>query len=158
MFRGHQNVLNWPQFNTQQIGQRGMTVHTITVVRPMLWRTTQFTYKYELKRMHSSRMRTVRCSGRVGGGCLPRGVSTQGELSGYGGICLGVSAWGCLPRGCLPKGGCLRRGGISLGGVCLEGFAWGVCQGGGCPARHPLWTESQTGVKTLPLRNYCCGR
>ena len=45
--------------------------------------------------MHSSRMRTVRCSGRrrMGGACL-------------GGVCLGVSAWGCLLRGCLP-GGCL---------------------------------------------------
>ena len=33
-------------------------------------------------RMHSSRMRTVRYSGRVG--CLPKGE--------------------CLPKGCLPKG------------------------------------------------------
>ena len=42
-------------------------------------------------RMHSSRMRTVRCSYRLGG-CLPGGVSSQwGE--------------GCLPVGvCLPKG------------------------------------------------------
>ena len=44
--------------------------------------------------MHSSRMRTVRCSGRLGGGgclpggCLPRGLSAQ----------LG----GCLPGGCRP--------------------------------------------------------
>ena len=52
--------------------------------------------------MHSSRMRTVRCSDRLGGlpgggvclGCvclggfLPSGVSSQG----------GVSTWGCLPR------------------------------------------------------------
>ena len=43
--------------------------------------------------MHSSRMRTVRCSGCLGGrvclgGCLP------------GGVYLG----GCLPRGCLPRG------------------------------------------------------
>ena len=42
--------------------------------------------------MHSSRMRTVHCSGRLGGGG-----------SAQGGICLqGVSAWGCLPRGCTP--------------------------------------------------------
>ena len=55
-----------------------------------------------LARMHSSRMRTIRCSSRLlggmstrGGGCLPRG-----------GLCLpGVCV--CLPRGaCLP-GGCL---------------------------------------------------
>ena len=32
------------------------------------------------------------------GGCLPRrGVSTQG------GVYLGVSAWGCLPRGCVSQ-------------------------------------------------------
>ena len=45
--------------------------------------------KLNLTRMHSSRMCTVRCSGRLIGGCLclPRG-------------------WGCLPggRGCLPGG------------------------------------------------------
>ena len=61
-------------------------------------------------RMHSSRMRTVLCSGRRGGGVCP----------GAGGIC------------------------VCPGGVCL-----------GVSGRHPLpWTESQTGVKTLPSRNY----
>ena len=42
--------------------------------------------------MHSSRMRTIRCSGRLRGVCLGR--------------CLprGVSAWGCLPRGVCPGG------------------------------------------------------
>ena len=40
-------------------------------------------------RMHSSRMRTVRCSGRRGDVCLGAGV------------CLGG---GCLPWGCLPRG------------------------------------------------------
>ena len=43
---------------------------------------------YFKTRMHSSRMRTVRCSDRLGGGqpggCLPRGVSAQE------GVCLGV--------------------------------------------------------------------
>ena len=32
----------------------------------------------------------------------------------------------------------------------------GVCPGGVCPVHagiHPLWTERQTGVKTLPCRN-----
>ena len=38
--------------------------------------------------MHSSRMRTVRCSSRLPGGCLPRGVSS-------GGVC----------PGCFPVGG-----------------------------------------------------
>ena len=59
--------------------------------------------------MHSSRMRTVHCSGRlrVGEdylsrmGCLPRGVSA-----------LGVSAWGFLLRGvvCPFGGGCVSPG------------------------------------------------
>ena len=66
-------------------------------------------------RMHYSRMLTVCCSGRIGGGgkrCLP-------------GRCLprGVFAWGCLPKegvclgGCLPRRGCLPRG--CLSGGCL---------------------------------------
>ena len=41
-------------------------------------------------RMHSSRIRTVRCSG-CRGACLPGGVSAQG-----------LSAQVCLPRGCIP--------------------------------------------------------
>ena len=41
-------------------------------------------------RMHSSRMRTVHCSSRLLGGCLPGGVCLGG-----GGVCPG----GCLPRG-----------------------------------------------------------
>ena len=62
--------------------------------------------------MHSSRIRTVRCSGSVSA----RGVSTwpAGCLLGWGGGCL---SWGCLPG----QGGvCLARG-VSAwpGGVCL---------------------------------------
>ena len=73
--------------------------------------------------MHSSRMRTVRCSGRrgVGGlyasmhwagwcllrGCVPGG---EGEVSAQ----VGLSDWGCLPRG-----------GVCLGGVCLGVSAQG---------------------------------
>ena len=66
--------------------------------------------------MHSSRMRTVRCSSHPGEGvseqggyvcpggvCL--GVSAQGGMSAQGGVCLG----GVFPGGCLP-GGCLLRG------------------------------------------------
>ena len=72
--------------------------------------------------MHSSRIHTVRCSGRLGGegeGCLPRGVSAPGMAAWEqcvcpggawgqcvcpGGVCLGrcVSARECLPRRCLP--------------------------------------------------------
>ena len=67
--------------------------------------------------MHSSKMRTVSCSGCLGWG---------------GGICLaGVSAWReCLPEGGVCVGGCLPRGGVCLGCVCLPG---GVCPEGCLP-------------------------
>ena len=64
--------------------------------------------------MHSSRMRTVRCSARrvMGGGCvcpggvcLPGGgsVSAQGGVMCQGGTCPG----GVYPGGCLPRGVCI---------------------------------------------------
>ena len=64
-----------------------------------------------------------------------RTVRCSGRLLGGGGVWLWVSGrGGCLPRGCL-AGGCLS--------------------GGGClPDIHRLWTESQTGVKTLTCRIY----
>ena len=74
------------------------------------WRKLQI--KFEKTRMHSSRMRTVRCSSRLrggGGGCLLGGVCLLGEVSACRG---GV----CLPGGCLPA-----RGVVCLGGVCLPG-------------------------------------
>ena len=54
-------------------------------------------------RMHSSRMRAVRFSGRLWGGgavCLGGGVCPRGCLSS-GGVCLGR---GCLSGGCTPPG------------------------------------------------------
>ena len=69
-------------------------------------------------RMHSSKMRTVRCSGHLGGRCLPGG----GEV-----VCLG----GCLPRGSA-QGQCLSRGRLP-GGVCQgECLSRGVSSQGGC--------------------------
>ena len=48
-------------------------------------------------RMHSSRMRTVRCSSRLLWGVCPGGVSAQGVST------QGVSDWGGMSaRGCLP--------------------------------------------------------
>ena len=101
-------------------------------------KTTTFQKTFQT-RIHSSRMRTVRCSNhllrRVSayGGCLPRGMG--------GGVFLG----GCLPRvGCLPVGVC-------LGGVCLLG---GVCPGGGplscvCPEGRCLADTPRTELQTL---------
>ena len=52
-------------------------------------------------------MRTVRCSGRLGGGMLAQGVPAHG---------------GCLPRGQGVSGrGVLPRRGVCPAGVCPEG-------------------------------------
>ena len=69
-------------------------------------------------RMHSSRVRTVRCSGRLGGGgcCLPWGLSVQGGvylsrervcLSREGCVCPGESV--CLFRGTVYLSGCVSQ-------------------------------------------------
>ena len=65
----------------------------------------------QLTRMHSSSMRSVRCNGRQGGGCLPgegRGVCPGGVSAG--GVCRGVV---CL-------------GGVSLGVSAQWVSVWGV--------------------------------
>ena len=106
-----------------------------------------------LTRLHSSRMRTARaltvspsmlsvfrgvCSGGVGG-------------SAWGGVC----SWGmCLLRGVSAPGGCLLPGLVSaLGGVSAPGGCIPACT----EANTPLWTESQTPVKTLPCPNFVAG-
>ena len=57
--------------------------------------------------MHSSKMCTVRCSGRRRGGCLP------------GGVCQGV-----LPRGCLPREGVVPASGVSAKGIVCLSVGW----------------------------------
>ena len=103
--------------------------------------------------MHSSRMRTGRsltvCWSLLHeGGVWSRGVWSRGGGSGHGkgGVCSGggVSA---------PGGGVCSQGGVCSRGCLLPG-------GGGIPActeadtPPPLWTESQTPVKTLPWPNF----
>ena len=89
-------------------------------------------------RMHSSRMRTFRSTGRIS-----RGVSALGGCLLLGGVCSweGVCSWGqCLLLGGVCSGRCLL-----LGGVC----SWRGCLLGGCgiPActeadtPTPLWTD-----------------
>ena len=76
-------------------------------------------------RMHSSRMRTVRCSSHLGGG-----------------VSMVVSAW--HGGGMSTQGGCLPGRGLSAwqGDVCLAGgvsaWWWGVCPGGCLPGRGYL--------------------
>ena len=74
-------------------------------------------------RMHSSRVRTVRCSNRLleGGG-----LSAQAECLPRGSVCL---PRGCLPRGCLPRS-------VYPAGVCLPARA-GVCLV--CPGGGGVW-------------------
>ena len=91
-----------------------LEIQTYLAIQPMSYSNCK-----NKTRMHSSRMRTVHCRGRLPrlgvcpGGCLPRGCLPKGVCLGEG-VCLG-SAWGCLSRGCLP-GGCLPRGLYTLPG------------------------------------------
>ena len=78
-------------------------------------------------------------------GCLPRGVSAWGCLPW--GVCPGegVSTQG---RGCLPRGGGVYPGGMSAQGVSDQGVY----------GRHPPVNRmTDTGVKTLPCRNFVEG-
>ena len=81
-------------------------------------------------RMHSSRMRTVRCSSRL----LGRGVSAQG------GVCLGVST--CQGRGVSAcQEGCLPAG---VGVSAQEGIS--ACQG---VYTSPLCGQTDTSENNL---------
>ena len=104
-------------------------------------------------RMHSSRMRTGRsltvCRSQLPGGCL-----LWGGVCSWGGVSAprGVS----VPRGVSALGVCVYSQGGLLPGVSAPG---GVCSRGGVSQdalrqRPPLWTESQTPVKTLPWPNF----
>ena len=107
------------------------------------------------------------CQGCVSKGCLPGGCLPRVCVSG--GVCLEGGG------GCLPRGVCVFRRGVSAGGGFVQGVsAWGCwCApiSADTPPGHthihplhagihppPVWTESQTGVKTLPSRNFVCGR
>ena len=119
--------------------------------------------KSSTTRMHSSRMRTVRSSGRlmylgVGGvknakkkkklfgGCLLWGVVCSGGCLLPGGVCSeGVSAPGVsVPGGSALEGGCLLHGVSALGGVCFQGVLLqrGGVYSGGCGI--PACTEADT--------------
>ena len=93
--------------------------------------------------MHSSRMRTVRGSGRLlGGGVCSWGVGVCSRgVSALGGLLWGVSA----PGGCLLPGRGVSALGVSaLGRLCLLR--------GGCVSHHALRqtppVNRQTPVKT----------
>ena len=82
-------------------------------------------------RMHSSRMRTICCSGHLIGGVCPGGVSAWGCLPN------GVSARGCLPGGSVCPGGCLSRR---------------VCLPRGCLPVHPEGVHLPPADRVLDTR------
>ena len=137
---------------TESHWKKGLNFHGIVVW--LFFRNLNRKNLFILTRMHSSRMGTVRCSGRLmwGAGVSAREVSVQ----------VGVS-WGGLSRGCLP-GGCLSEGclpeGVSACWVSAWGGVWpssGV-SARGCVHLPPCQNSWQTLVKTLPFRNFICGR
>ena len=73
-------------------------------------------------------------------------------MSAPGGSTLvGACSWGVsAPGGMSAPGGCLLLGGVSA----LGGSAPGGCIPACTEADTPLWTESQTPVKTLPWPNF----
>ena len=88
-----------------------LPLHLTSIFTRLISLTVTEGNKHLITRKHSSRMRTVRCSGRRWRGCL-------------------------LPGGCLPGGwGVSSQGGVCLGGVCLGGLCpgvsaqWDVCWG-----------------------------
>ena len=85
-----------------------LKIPSLTLSRVSRWRCDSILVRKHLgTRMHSSRMHTVRCSGAGGGGVYPSMHWAGGCVSHPtlgGGVCQGVSVWGCLPRGCLPGG------------------------------------------------------
>ena len=133
--------------------------------------TDSMPYKNSETRMHSSRMLTGhsltvcqsllhgeggRCllqgvCSRGEGGLLQGGVSTRGGVGGLGGV---YSQGGCVCSG----GVCFRGSVYSGGGVSALGGC--LLLGGFVASQHalrqtpPLWTESQTPVKTLPWPNF----
>ena len=98
--------------------------------------------------MHSSRMCTVRSSGRISGGgsvpgwvwvcvCSLGGVSAPG-VSALGGVCSQgcVCSWGCLlPGGVCSQGGVCSGGSVCSGGCLLQGMS---ALGGGVVSQHGL--------------------
>ena len=93
-----------------------------------------------------------------GKGCVCKGVSAQGGCLAVGACQEGVSTRGacvckgvCLPERVYRQGGVSTREGVSaMECVYKQGCVFqGVC----VPDTPPL-NRSQTGVKTLPCRNY----
>ena len=107
-------------------------------------------------RMHSSKMRTVHCSGHQGKGMYPSMhwacvcvcvcVCVCMHWA-WGSVCPGVSAWGVCPWGCLP-GGCLPRVWCLLRGVYLGVFAQGGLPGW-VPTTHTLRSDTPPPVNRI---------
>ena len=87
-----------------------------------------------ITRMHSSRMRTVCCSGRWGGGHVSQHALGRGVYPSMHWVGVGIPA-------------CTRQGGVCPGSVCLGGLPdtpLSPCE------QNDWWTA----VKTLPCRSF----
>ena len=146
--------------------QRGKKITSNKLLYYPIKRGKSITANEALTRMRSSRMRTGRslpvCRSLLPGG---RGVSAPGWGVCSGGlVCFpgGCLLWGCLLQGVSAPGGGSSGDVCSWGDVCSQEclLPGGVCSGGWYPSQHalrqtaPLWTESQTPVKTLPWPNF----
>ena len=123
-------------------------------------------------RMHSSRMRTVRYSGRRGGGVSQHALGRVGCVSQHA-LGRGVSAlWGCLP-GVVWPGGLSRQ--VGGGGFAQGVSAWrgclarevsgqgSVCRGGGVSAQgvsatHTLVNRITDACENITLPQLPCGQ
>ena len=128
-----------------------------------LMKSAKFKFKkFFITSMHSSRMHTVRLLTISGGGPPTEGGSASRGVCPTWGVCL-------TPRGQPNPGGGLHPEGwgSASGGVCPPRgglHPWGsASKGGVCPtpggSAHPLCEQNdwQTGVKTLPCRNFVAG-
>ena len=123
--------------------------------------------------MHSSGIRTVRCSSRLLGEGLPGGwwcipACTEADTPPRGRRSAGVRAEVNLKNPTACRGWSTQESDppwfwnpglnspevqnrVSVTPQCPDGGVW---PGGVSALTRPLWTESQTLVKTLPCRNY----
>ena len=122
--------------------------------------------------MHSSKMRTVRSSSHVYPSMYWVGRGVYPSMHWAGGVSQHALGEGCVSQHALGGGMCVSLHSLGRGVYPSIYWAGGVsAQVGGCLSTGvciPACTEAdtptceqndrQTGVKTLPFRNFVCGR
>ena len=116
------------------------------------WLSTKFRKQMQTRK-HSSRMRTARLL-TLSQHAFGRWVYRRMHVCVYPSMhwAGGVSPWGVSARGDVYPNmhwaGGVYPGGVSTRGCLARKCVWQT---------PPLWTEWQTGVKTLPCRNFVAG-